>query len=223
MKLKPLLAAISLLIIGTLTFIGGTAWSDSQRDSISLKSHASELIEKGQGPASLGSSRLEWLLQVEDPLFYEHSGIDFKSPGQGTTTITQALAKRTAFANFEPGIKKFRQTIYAMGLENTMTKEEILTLFMATVPMGKCEGKWVSGLHSASEHCLGQPIESISDTQFLNLVAVMIAPARLEIRNPNTERKDRVSRIQALVDGTCQAKGWRDVWLEGCKSEPFES
>ncbi|WGS87238.1 hypothetical protein [Methylomonas sp. UP202] len=35
--------------------------------------------------------RLQWLLAIEDPAFYEHQGVDLYTPGAGMTTISQGL------------------------------------------------------------------------------------------------------------------------------------
>src|SRR5262245_3552880 len=41
----------------------------------------------------LSQRRRDILLAVEDPGFFQHRGVDLSSPGQGMTTITQALVK----------------------------------------------------------------------------------------------------------------------------------
>ena len=52
----------------------------------------------------LSEEQLRILLAVEDPNFFSHSGIDLSTPGAGLTTITQALAKRLYFEQFQPGL-----------------------------------------------------------------------------------------------------------------------
>jgi len=48
--------------------------------------------------------RLNMLLKVEDPNFYNHKGLDFSTPGAGMTSITQSLVKRFLFQEFSEGI-----------------------------------------------------------------------------------------------------------------------
>ena len=43
----------------------------------------------------LSKEKLDSLLSVEDPKFYEHSGFDFKTSGAGVTTITQATSSQS--------------------------------------------------------------------------------------------------------------------------------
>ena len=44
--------------------------------------------------------QLEILLKVQDPRFFDHKGIDLRSPGAGWTTITQGLVKIHYFDPF---------------------------------------------------------------------------------------------------------------------------
>jgi len=68
-----------------------------------------ESVELEIGDFSAGW--LEDLLAVEDPNFYQHSGVDLTTPGAGITTITQGLVKQLYFSEFRPGFAKLRQTL----------------------------------------------------------------------------------------------------------------
>jgi penicillin-binding protein 1A len=92
------------------------------------------------------------LVATEDERFYQHSGIDAEAiaralfgvitfnPSGGASTITQQLAKHL----LEQGsrnlktrlIEKLKEQIVAVKLEKNLTKEEILTLYLNTVPWG---------------------------------------------------------------------------------------
>jgi penicillin-binding protein 1A len=90
---------------------------------------------------------IDALIATEDERFYSHSGIDFKSTLRaifsfgsqgGGSTITQQTAK----ALLEQGsknkawrvIEKLKEWIIAVKLEKNFTKEEIITLYLNTVP-----------------------------------------------------------------------------------------
>ncbi|MBV4356859.1 penicillin-binding protein 1A [Pinibacter aurantiacus] len=92
---------------------------------------------------------IDALVATEDERFYSHSGIDGKSVMRavftgglqgGGSTITQQLAKNL----LEQGsknmvrrvIEKVKEWIIAVKLERNFTKEEILTLYLNTVPFG---------------------------------------------------------------------------------------
>jgi len=196
--LKSAFYLIFAVFSGVLAY-AGNGYYDSSKDAVALKKRASGLISQNRGSAVLGSERVSILLQVQDPRFYHHQGVDLKTAGAGLTTITQSLSKRLAFNDFKPGIRKIRQTAYAMGLDKYLSKEEVLTLFINTVPMGHSDDGWVVGLF---------------------LISVMIAPSELNPKKKGKRFEERVSRINRLVEGQCRPLGNRDVWLKGCKLLP---
>lgn len=91
---------------------------------------------------------------TEDVRFYSHSGIDTRSllrvlvkslllqneSSGGGSTITQQLAKnlypRNKYWFFSLFINKTREMIIAKRLENVYSKDEILTLYLNTIPFG---------------------------------------------------------------------------------------
>lgn len=95
---------------------------------------------------------IDALIATEDERFYKHSGIDAEAIGRalfgiatlnpkgGASTITQQLAKHL----LEQGSRKFstriieklKEQIVAVKLEKNLTKNEIITLYLNTVPWG---------------------------------------------------------------------------------------
>lgn len=98
---------------------------------------------------------IQALLATEDARFYEHSGVDTRSlmrvglksillrdeRSGGGSTISQQLAKnlfpRKRYRMLSMPINKFREMIIAKRLETVYSKEEILTLYLNTVPFGE--------------------------------------------------------------------------------------
>lgn len=218
MKLKnTALASIGFLFCAAILLFG-LGWRDGHVDSNKHLQVADELTAAGVGVRALNQQRLHWLLSVEDPGFYSHAGVDLTTPGAGFTTLSQSLAKRLAFDEFKPGISKLRQTGYALALESKLSKSQLITLFLDTVPMGRCDGSWTVGFFNASERCFGLPANALSDDQFLGLVAVMIAPANYNLNAQDSSLERRIGLIKRLVEGQCEPNGVRDVWLDGCSS-----
>ena len=89
------------------------------------------------------------LLATEDARFYEHSGIDGRATLRaillmgkegGGSTITQQLAKNL-FPRRNPNLFtlpfiKLKEWVLAVKLETNLTKNEIITLYLNTVPFG---------------------------------------------------------------------------------------
>lgn len=214
--LKITFALILAVFAAALTY-GGWGYVDAVRDADALKQRADALIAEDRGGQSLGDARLRQLLQVQDPNFEAHSGVDMVTPGTGVTTITQSAAKRLGFDAFKPGIGKIRQTGYALGLESELTKEQILALWLDTLSMGKGPNGWMSGFHRASEEIYGKAPADLQETEFLSLVAVLIAPGKYRLGADDPALAKRVARIARLVSGSCRPQDNGDVWLEGCR------
>lgn len=208
-------AAVFILLAAILAY-GAEGYLDARRDSRLLGPRADALIAQGSGAAGLGPGRIDQLLLVEDPGFERHSGIDFSTKGAGLTTLTQSVGKRVGFTRFRPGVRKIRLIGYAMGLERSLTKAQIVALYLDTVGMGRGPKGWMTGFYAASDAIYGRPPARLGEAEFLSLVAVPIAPRTFDLQRPNHALRTRLARIQRLVEGKCQPAGPRDVWLEGC-------
>jgi penicillin-binding protein 1A len=94
------------------------------------------------------------LIATEDARFYEHTGVDGvgllrvlvksillrQENSGGGSTLSQQLAKnvfpRKQYRFFSMGLNKLKEAITARKLEKVFSKEEILTLYLNTVPFG---------------------------------------------------------------------------------------
>lgn len=214
--LKRAIGGAVLVTIGALGWVSVGAWQDAANMSDELKARVEALNASGQSMADLSESQRALLLLAQDPGYFDHNGVDLSSPGVGLTTMTQALSKRLAFDEFKPGVSKLRQTIFAISLEKQLTKQEIFTLFLDEVHLGRFDGEWTTGIFNAAERLYDKSVPELSDQEFTLLVAVMIAPGKLSAETPGAELTERVRRIRALYAGECEPTGPRDVWLEGC-------
>jgi penicillin-binding protein 1A len=89
-------------------------------------------------------------LAAEDKTFFEHGGLDY--PGlaraafqgltsgetpRGTSTITQQVAKNLLLTNEVTYTRKLREAIVAYRIEGALDKEDILTLYLNEIPLGR--------------------------------------------------------------------------------------
>ncbi len=161
--------------------------------------------------------RLDMILKIEDPGFYQHRGVDFSTPGAGMTSITQSLVKRFYFDDFQPGFAKLEQSLIArFVLDPAMSKPAQLKAYLNHSYFGWRNGRPVIGLAAAARAYYGRDLRQLSDPQFLSLVAMLMAPRDLDpIRNPETNA-ERVGRIEAMLAGKCAPRGLRDVTYDAC-------
>lgn len=202
------------LVVIAMPVIGG--WMDARDQAEALASQADAIIASGRGPDDLGSGQFAQLLAVQDPAFATHTGVDFKSPGAGLTTMTQSVSKRLAFDEFEPGWAKLRQTGFAIALETRLSKQQIAALWLETAEMGVTDAGWTVGFFAASEALHDRGPSRLDDEDYADLVARLIAPGRLSRPDGAVEREARAARILRLWAGDCAPRDHGDVWLEGC-------
>jgi membrane carboxypeptidase/penicillin-binding protein PbpC len=170
-----------------------------------------------QGPSvELTPEQRAILLTVEDPGFDTHNGIDMTSPGQGLTTITQALVKILYFERFSPGIAKIEQSLIARFiLHSHVSKEEQLKLFVSHARFGEVKGKELTGFAEAAETHFGKPFAQLTRDQYIGLVAMLVAPTDIRPDKPEAFA-ERVARITALLAGRCAPSGLLDTSYSAC-------
>jgi membrane carboxypeptidase/penicillin-binding protein len=203
--LSPLLAGAVWCVVVTL---------QARRDSPALLAKT-----RSDAPLTLPLSAMSpWqkdaLLRVEDPSFYEHRGVDLHTPGQGLTTITQALVKWIYFEHFRPGVfNKIRQTLIAhYVLDPSLSKSAQLELFINRVYLGSMDGVPVHGLARAAEVYYGKPFAKLGETEYLSLVALINSPDGFHLRRRPAANAERVRRIQKLLSGEYEPKALRDMY-----------
>lgn len=159
----------------------------------------------------LSERQKEILIKVQDPGFYDHKGIDLSTPGAGLTTITQAIVKKLYFENFKPGIAKIKQSLIAKFVVNELiSKADQLTLFINTMYFGKVDGKSIVGLESAANAYYHQSVKTLSEEQYISLIATLVMPGTFHIIEHPEWNKDRTNRIKALIAGEYKPKGLMD-------------
>ncbi len=167
------------------------------------------------------------LVATEDMRFYSHSGIDFVSLARvavktlalgnrsqgGGSTITQQLAKNlyprdTAVyrnpisKNSRLVIAKLKEWITAVMLEYNYTKEEIITMYLNTVPYGSN----AFGIKSAARTFFNKLPSELNIEEAAMLVGVVNAPTRYSPRS-NPERA--LVRRNTVI-GRMKDKGYID-------------
>jgi len=131
------------------------------------------------------------LLATEDTRFFEHKGIDirallrvfFKSillmneSSGGGSTLSQQLAKnlfpRKSYWLASMPVNKFREMITAQRLEKIYSKEELLNLYLNTVPFGGT----IYGINVASQTFYGKKPTKLSIAEAALLVGMLKGPS----------------------------------------------
>jgi membrane carboxypeptidase/penicillin-binding protein len=160
----------------------------------------------------LSSKQLQILLTVQDPGFFQHNGVDFHTPGNGWTTLTQSVCKFIYFENFKPGIRKIKQTLLARyALHELASKDEQITMYLNLVWFDK----GVRGFAAAARHFYQKPFAQLNDDEFTALMAMTALPKNLNPKTHPQANAERVRRIKAVLAGRYKPRSLFDIWYDG--------
>ena len=155
------------------------------------------------------------LVATEDSRFFKHKGLDFVSLGRvfvrtilmgnrsqgGGSTISQQLARnlypRLDFGKFTMPINKVREIFISSRLEKVYSKEEILALYLNTVPFSEN----LYGIEVASQQFFGKPSLSLNPSEAACLVGMLAANTAYNPRvNPERSTKRRNIVLSRMED-----------------------
>lgn len=129
------------------------------------------------------------LVATEDVRFFQHGGVDVRSLGRvfvktilmqdessgGGSTITQQLAKnlypRKEYMAFSMLVNKCREIVIARRLENLYSKNELITLYLNTIPFGDN----TYGIQAAANRFFSTTAKEISQQDAAVLVGMLKA------------------------------------------------
>lgn len=139
-------------------------------------------------------------IAAEDAEFFQHRGIDYKGiiratiknllAGrivQGGSTITQQVAKTFFLTPEKSLIRKLKEIAYAFRLERTLSKEEILTIYLNNIYLGN--GAY--GVEAASESYFNKRVEQLNLAEASMLAGLVKAPSRYSPINNFKRAKER--------------------------------
>lgn len=208
--------ALVLLVLVTVyaVYLGGRIFAE--RRTVSARVDAI-IATADPADVTLSPRQADLLLRVEDPTFATNKGLDFSTPGAGMTTLSQSLGKRIFFENFTPGLPKGELiTLTRFALYPKVDKARTLRAFLATAYFGRRDGQAVIGIGPAARTWFGKSLATISERDYLSLVAMLLAPNDLDPVGHAAANANRVARIDRLLAGRCRPDGLRDVALKGC-------
>ncbi|PNU20379.1 penicillin-binding protein [Geothermobacter hydrogeniphilus] len=137
---------------------------------------------------------------AEDSKFFEHRGIDLVSifraalkniqAGgivQGGSTITQQVAKSLLLTPEKKFERKFKEAILAWRMEQKLSKEEILYLYLNQIYLGH----GAHGIQAAAENYFAKNVEDLTLAESAILAGLPQAPSRYSPYRHFQRAKDR--------------------------------
>jgi penicillin-binding protein 1A len=137
---------------------------------------------------------IDAILAAEDERFYHHRGVDyvgvaraalsnFVSGGvrQGASTITMQVARNFFLSKERTLTRKFNEMLLAFKIEASLTKDEILQLYINQIYLGQR----AYGFAAASQIYYGKPLEQLTIAEYATLAGLPKAPSAYNpIANP---------------------------------------
>lgn len=193
--LSILFFALDLLIVGAAFLMlpnttelntANTIYRPSFQDpktQIKISTKSSQYIPYSKIPKTLVQS----VLYLEDGRFWQHRGFDFfeikeavmdsAKEGKrlrGASTISQQLVKNLYLNNDRTWIRKLKEALITIKLENSVSKRKILELYLNSIDWGKN----LIGIGSASEYYFGVFPSELGPRQSTFLAAIIPNPSR---------------------------------------------
>ncbi|MGE4368840.1 MAG: penicillin-binding protein 1A [Burkholderiaceae bacterium] len=127
------------------------------------------------------------ILAAEDDRFYQHGGIDWTgviravianvtqmSKSQGASTITMQVARNFYLSSEKTYTRKFYELLLTFKIEATLTKDQILDLYMNQIYLGHR----AYGFAAASRTYFGKPLGEVTTAEAAMLAGIPKAPSR---------------------------------------------
>ena len=163
------------------------------------------------------------IIAIEDKRFYEHNGVDATgiarafvtnlgdSGRQGASTITQqyvrnSLAERgylegdadqVSAATEQTTERKLREIKYALALEKTQSKDEILTGYLNIAPFGPI----TYGVEAASQRYFSKSASELSYLESALLAGLVQSPVQYDpLVHPDAAKERRNTVLAAMLE-----------------------
>lgn len=172
---------------------------------------------------------LQALVATEDKRFYDHYGIDgegllravaFLGSQGGASTITMQTAKNLFTDNWGTKnkllriIQKIKESIIAIKLERNFTKQEIITLYLNTVPFSEN----LFGVSNASRSFFQKEPDRLTIEEAALLIGMINAPTKY---NPNRNPKLALERRNLVLNRMAGQKYITDDQATQLKALPL--
>jgi len=145
---------------------------------------------------------------AEDSAFFDHKGFDWnaiwealeknwkkKEFARGASTITQQLAKNLYLSPSKNPVRKIREILITIALEQRLSKQRILELYLNVVEWG--EG--IFGAEAAAQHYFNVKASQLSAYQAAWLASILPNPRYYEKHRNSSFIARKVSRTLGLM------------------------
>ncbi len=147
----------------------------------------------------------EATIAIEDKNFYNNPGISISgifrsiwvdltsgSKSQGGSTITQQFARNSILTREKSFIRKIKEIVLAIEINERYTKDQILALYLNEIPYGQN----AYGIEAASQSYFGKRVGDLTLAETAYLAALPQAPS---FYNPNGVNRSRLDNRKDVI------------------------
>jgi penicillin-binding protein 1A len=169
---------------------------------------------------------------AEDARFFEHPGVDITGIAraffrnieagevvQGGSTITQQVVKRILLTSEKSFARKIREAVLAYRIDNYMTKEEILSLYLNHIFLG--HGAY--GVEAAAQEYFSKHVEDLNLAEVAILAGIPKAPSRYDpYLNPRRSKERQAYVLKRMAEvGFISKEQEAAAFRQPIKLKPF--
>jgi penicillin-binding protein 1A len=175
---------------------------------------------------------LKAAVAAEDRRFFEHRGVDERGiiraflgnlgasgRPQGGSSITQQVVKNLLVGEDVSYERKIREMIVASRLEATLSKAEILELYLNSAYLGR--GSW--GVEMAARSYFGKSVKDLTLAEAAMLAGLLKGPNLFDPDRHPDRAKERLAHVLGRMqeDGVIDAQQKESALAAGTKAAPF--
>ena len=148
------------------------------------------------------------ILAAEDERFYEHGGVDYigvlraalhnftrGEASQGASTITMQVARNFFLSSEKTFTRKFNEALLAFKIEHSLTKDQILELYINQIYLGQR----AYGFASAAQVYFGKNLRDLNLAEMAMLAGLPKAPSRYNpVVNPQRARERQLYVLRRM-------------------------
>ena len=161
---------------------------------------------------------IDAVIVAEDGTFFTHSGIDWFEVQEsveknwdkgravrGASTITQQLAKNLYLSTSKDPVRKLKELLITLLLENQLSKNRILEIYLNVIEWGR----GIFGVEAAAQTYFGKSASNLTLEEATRLAAVIPSPLR---HRPDVDSR-YVMRRKQIVLRRMSARNFTDQTL----------
>lgn len=151
-------------------------------------------------------------ISAEDQYFYQHNGVDFIGLARatlqnfqniaedrrliGASTITMQTTRNFLLSNERSIDRKAKEILLAMKIEQAMSKDKILELYLNEIYLGTVSGSGAYGVAAAALTYFNKPLDELSIAEAAYLAVLPKAPSNY---NPFTQYDRAIARRNYVI------------------------